>query len=108
MLRLISVERFHSFLRRFPSAKVRLFTEHERKYCERFKRGPDERYAARFAAKCAYRAMRPHTRWQSMEVRNDPLGAPELWIDGETRVPSISLTHEGCWAAASLIMEVDA
>ena len=104
-MRLLSVERFSRFLERFPGAKKRLFTAEERRYCERFKKSPEERYAARFAAKCAYRACQPSTKWQDMEICNDALGAPTLHVRHASDVRSVSLTHEGQWALASLLVE---
>ena len=104
-MRLVGVERFRRFLIRFPHAKSRFFTTSEQTYCERFRKSPEERYAARFAAKCAYRACHPGTPWLSMEVVNDPLGAPEFVVDRACKARSVSLTHEGAWAAASLLVE---
>ncbi len=85
--------------------KTRCFTHQEQRYCERFKKAPEERYAARFAAKSAYRALRPNTKWLEMEILNDALGAPSLVVQNRDDVRSVSLTHEGEWAAASLLVE---
>ena len=105
VIRLVAVDRFCRLLERFPVVKTRFFTTDEQAYCERFKKGPEERYAARFAAKCAYRSCHPSTPWLAMEVVNDALGAPNLLVRDVEAVRSISLTHEGGWAAASLLID---
>jgi phosphopantetheine--protein transferase-like protein len=47
---LCEVDRMRKVLERTPSFGTRVFTDAEREYCER-RRHPEERYAARFAAK---------------------------------------------------------
>jgi len=42
-----------------------------------------------------------------MEVCNDALGAPNFFVGDREAVRSISLTHEGGWAAASLLIDMD-
>jgi holo-[acyl-carrier protein] synthase len=48
---LCGVERMAEALARTPGFAARVFTEAERAYCDRRRRNPAERYAARFAAK---------------------------------------------------------
>jgi holo-[acyl-carrier protein] synthase len=48
---LCEVGRMAEVLARTPSFAARVFTEAERGYCDRRRRNPAERYAARFAAK---------------------------------------------------------
>src|SRR5919109_5298597 len=47
---LCEVDRMRKVLERTPSFGTRVFTDAEREYCQR-RRHPEERYAARFAAK---------------------------------------------------------
>lgn len=48
---LCGVDRMAEALARTPGFAARVFTEAERAYCDRRRRNPAERYAARFAAK---------------------------------------------------------
>jgi phosphopantetheinyl transferase (holo-ACP synthase) len=104
-MRLVSVPRFIAFLERRPGAKTRLFTSDEIRYCERFRKGPEERFAARFAAKCAVRSEVPGLGWHEILIGNDALGAPWMTFGKlNTEVPSISLSHDKRWAVAALIL----
>ena len=104
--RSIAVERFVATLSRYPSIKRRLFTPAECLYCERFKKGPEERFAARFAAKCAIKSVFSGLKWGDVAVLNDPLGAPFLEAPGlNLPVKSVSLSHDKNWAIAAVLME---
>jgi holo-[acyl-carrier protein] synthase len=48
---LCEVDRMREVLARTPGFAARVFTDGERAYCDRRRRDPAERYAARFAAK---------------------------------------------------------
>ena len=95
-----------AFLERRPYAKDRLFTSDEIAYCERFRKAPEERFAARFAAKCAVRAHVAGLSWQQIVIANDALGAPFLSLSDTTvKIPSVSLSHDKKWAVAALIID---
>ena len=102
-LRLVSVPRFISFMERKPSAKLRLFTAQELEHCARFTKAPDERLAARFAAKCAVRSIVPGLCWMDVCIVNDALGAPHIDLPSvQFRVGSVSLSHDTRWAVAAV------
>lgn len=94
----------------------RVYTERELEDCATSDGVDPERLAARFAAKeAAMKVLRPGDRaipWNSIEVRRDPGGWVELELAGaaaelaaETGVTelSVSLTHEGGFAAAVVV-----
>ena len=108
VMRLVSVPRFIAFLERHPCAKSRLFTPDEISYCERFRKAPEERFAARFAAKCAVRSRFSGLAWHEIVIGNDALGAPWLTVSKPSvNVPSVSLSHDKRWAVAALIIDVE-
>ena len=105
-MRLVSVPRFVAFLERCPTAKKRLFTQTEIDYCERFRKAPEERYAARFAAKCALRSRVSGLAWHDIVIDNDALGAPSLSaVNTLVNVSSVSLSHDKVWSVAALLLE---
>ncbi len=84
----------------------RLFGAHEQKYCEAG-RDSAERYAARLAAKIAYRSLyRRHSpvAWAALEVNHNRQGVPILLLRrARHRVAlggSLSLSHGGDLAVA--------
>ncbi len=94
----------------------RVFTDDERKYCERFKYRA-ERYAARFAAKEAVRkAISPLYRgfynYREIEVIRRSDGMPDIKLHGKLSVLgnkgvsfNLSLTHEHDFAVAVAVMK---
>ena len=94
----------------------RVFTPAERAYCEKRKRRI-EHLAGRFAAKEAVLKVlgtgwRGGIAWTDIEVRNDPLGRPEVLLSGRCRELAdemgldqvlISITHTETHAVASAI-----
>lgn len=94
----------------------RIFTDAERRYCERFKYRA-ERYAARFAAKEAVRkALSPLYRgfysYKEIEVVRRADGMPGIKLHGKLSVLEnkgaqffLSLTHERDYAIAVVIMQ---
>ena len=115
---IIEVARVEQKLTRTEGLKKKLFTEIEAAYCES-KHRPALHYAARFAAKEAFlKAM--GTGWSGghkfdeIEIVNDPLGKPELFVSGKVREfcgargvvrMSVSLSHVKEMAAAVVILE---
>ncbi len=108
-----SIERFGSrFLRR-------VFTAEEQAYCLRKRKKSAESFAARFAAKeaCAKALGTGISRgitWLEIEVRRAPGAHPTLCLHGRaaqraarlgvTHI-SLSLTHSGSLALASVVLE---
>ena len=96
----------------------RLFTPGEREYCATRKRSA-QHYALRFAAKEAYlkalgTGLRHGISWQEVEVVNDSLGKPELRLTGRALElfrdrggvrEHLSLSHDGNWGVAMVVLE---
>ena len=117
---IIEVGRVEQKLARTEGLKKKLFTETETAYCES-KHRPALHYAARFAAKEAFlKAM--GTGWSGghkfdeIEIVNDPLGKPELFVYGKVREfcgargvtrMSVSLSHVKEMAAAVVVLEMN-
>lgn len=118
---LADIDRIARMLARHPErARLRLFSEGERAYCDR--RGdPARHFATRFAAKeAAYKALSGseearHIHWQDIEVANSPLdGRPSLRFHGAAAkraaelgvsVIHVTLTHSDQVAAAVVVLE---
>ena len=113
------IDRVEAAITRFGQAFVeRVFTEEERRYCERHK-SKFERYAARFAAKeAAMKALgtgwRHGVRWRDIEVRNAASGKPGIYLTGKSaefaarmgaRHFHLSITHSGNLAIAQVVLE---
>jgi holo-[acyl-carrier protein] synthase len=96
----------------------RVFTPEEIKYATS-KRYPERHFAARFAAKEAlFKALgtglRGKLAWKDVEVRNGPLGKPELVLSGHAKALAkrrgvknifLSLSHTRELAQASVVLE---
>jgi holo-[acyl-carrier protein] synthase len=82
---LCEIDRMRTALERTPTLRTRLFTEEERAYCDR-RTDPNERYAARFAAKEAVlKAMGLGVgacKWTDIEVERAESGAPSVRLHG--------------------------
>jgi holo-[acyl-carrier protein] synthase len=116
---IVDISRFERFVRENNELLFnRLFTLRESAYCAN-KRRSAQHYAIRFAAKEAFlkalgTGLRDGLAWRDMEVVNDPLGKPELHLSGMaeeifrqrglTRI-FLSLSHDGNFAVASVILE---
>lgn len=115
---IIEVQRIEDKLLRTGGLKDRLFTAREIAYCES-KHRPALHFAARFAAKEAFlKAM--GTGWSGghkfseIEVVNNALGKPELFVHGKVRefceshgiaAMEVSLTHIKDVASAVVVLE---
>lgn len=116
---IVDISRFERFVRENNEHLFkRLFTPQESAYCVA-KRRSAQHYALRFAAKEAFlkalgTGLRDGLAWRDIEVVNDPLGKPELYLSGMaeeifrqrglTRI-FLSLSHDGNFAVASVILE---
>ena len=113
------IERFQRFIDEDNHALLRrIFTEGERAECSRRKNSAAS-YAARFAAKEAMlkalgTGLRDGLSWQDMEIINNPLGKPEMYLNGATQQMTrekgitnifLSLSHDGGNAIAMLVLE---
>jgi holo-[acyl-carrier protein] synthase len=117
-LDLLSIPRLEAALRRHPKLKERVFTEGERKACER-KRDALGSYAARFAAKeAAMKALGTGwgqgVGWQDLEVVGGMGRPPAIAFRGAAKRhfeelgatrAHLSITHEKEMAAAVVILE---
>ncbi len=116
---IVDISRFERFVRENnePLFK-RVFTEGERAYCAARRRSA-QHYALRFAAKEAFvkalgTGIDHGISWRDMEVVNAPSGKPDLVLAGRaeeifrehglTRI-FLSLSHDGSYAIASVILE---
>lgn len=106
-------------LRRTPRFAERVFTPHERAYCDARGTVAAQHYAVRFAAKeAALKALQTGWRggisWQDVETVSRENGAPYLLFHGEARelfeksgatVAHLSLSHTSEHAIAEVILE---
>jgi holo-[acyl-carrier protein] synthase len=116
---IVDISRFERFVRENNEPLFnRVFTPGERAYCSA-KRQSAQHYALRFAAKESFlkalgTGLRDGLSWRDMEVVNDPQGKPELMLhdraeelfrqNGLSRI-FLSLSHDGNYAIASVILE---
>jgi holo-[acyl-carrier protein] synthase len=116
---IVEVYRIRETLNRTPRFRERVFTVGEQEYCEQKGAAAAESYAARFAAKEAvFKAFKTGWReklsWHDVEIKIDPLGAPEVELraraaelfdaSGANRI-HISLSHTSEHAVAQVIFE---
>ena len=116
---LIEVERIAHSIERYGERFLRrVYTDHEIAYCNR-KRGSAESFAARFAAKEAGAkalgtGISRGVTWNEFQVARNPGGRPVLELRGRAallakelgvRAISLSLTHTGSLAMATVVME---
>ncbi len=116
---IVDISRFERFVRENNTPLFnRIFTEQEQAYCAARRRSA-QHYALRFAAKEAFvkalgTGIGDGIAWRDMEVVNAPSGKPELVLAGRaaelfrqhglSRV-FLSLSHDGNYAIASVILE---
>ena len=116
---LIEVERIAHSIERFGERFLRrVYTDHEIAYC-RGRRVSAESFAARFAAKEAGAkalgtGISRGVTWNEFQVARNPGGRPILELRGRAallakelgvRAISLSLTHTGSLAMATVVME---
>jgi holo-[acyl-carrier protein] synthase len=116
---IVDISRFERFVKENNEPLFnRVFTPGERAYCAARRRS-SQHYALRFAAKESFlkalgTGLRDGLSWRDMEVVNDPQGKPELMLHGRaeelfrhnglSRI-FLSLSHDGNYAIASVILE---
>lgn len=118
---LVEIARIQSSMERFGERFLnRVYTSAEKDYCQR-KRNSAESFAARFAAKeAAAKALgtgiRDGVTWLEIEVVREPSGRPSIALHGRAftlaqqlgvRSATLSLTHTGTLAMASVMFEGD-
>jgi holo-[acyl-carrier protein] synthase len=116
---LIEIERIANSIERYGERFLhRVYTDHEIAYCSR-KRSSAESFAVRFAAKEAGAkalgtGISRGVTWNEFEVGREPGGRPVLELRGRAellarelgvRTISLSLTHTGSLAMATVLME---
>jgi len=116
---LIEVERIAHSIERFGERFLRrVYTDHEITYCQG-RRASAESFAARFAAKEAGAkalgtGISRGVTWNEFQVARNPGGRPVLELQGRAallakelgvRAISLSLTHTGSLAMATVLME---
>jgi holo-[acyl-carrier protein] synthase len=116
---LIEVERIAHSIERYGERFLhRVYTDHEIAYC-RGRRVSAESFAARFAAKEAGAkalgtGISRGVTWNEFQVARNPGGRPVLELRGRAallakelgvRAISLSLTHTGSLAMATVVME---
>ena len=116
---IIEVQRIEKQIAEGSHFKDRIFSSPEIEYCESFKTGKAQHYAARFAAKEAvFKALgtgcRDGLAFRDIEVLNDELGRPDIRLSGKAaelarkqgvRNIQVSLSHLKDTACAVVIME---
>lgn len=115
----VEISRFQRFLDEGNQALLdRLFSPLEQTYC-RPKKQSAACFAARFAAKEAFlkalgTGLREGISWTEIEVVNDALGKPELYLTGTARQlfeqrggsrTHLSISHDGGHAIALVLVE---
>lgn len=83
----------------------RVFTPREMRYCQGRKHAT-EHFAGRWAAKeailkCLGTGWRKGICWTDMEVRNDPQGAPRVYLAGAAREQAQKLDISDIWLTIS-------
>ena len=115
---IIEVKRVLDKISAEDGLKESIFTEKEIEYCES-KKNMGENYAARFAAKEAFfkalgTGWRNGMRFIEVEIINNELGKPEIFLHGKTKKyidennifeTHISLTHIKKYAFATVVLE---
>lgn len=120
---IVEIKRIEKAIGRYGENFIRrVYTPTERTYCQRRGKNRIPEFAARFAAKEAYAKAvgtgiaglarpslpgRPRRlNWLDVEVRNDDMGKPEIYLKG-VRAPNafVSLTHGQDSAIATVIIE---
>jgi holo-[acyl-carrier protein] synthase len=108
---MVEIERVERLLRTRPSFRERVFTDHERRYCDG-KATPSAYYAARWAAREAARKALGGVRglrWHDISVERARTGAPHLALAGAARARAgtigvtevmVSFSHERSMATA--------
>jgi holo-[acyl-carrier protein] synthase len=116
---MIEIERIAHSIERYGDRFLRrVYTDHEIAYCSR-KRASAESFAARFAAKEAGAkalgtGISKGVTWNEFQIEREPGGRPVLELRGRAallakelgvRTISLSLTHTGSLAMATVVME---
>ncbi|MGE5417409.1 MAG: holo-ACP synthase [Acidobacteriota bacterium] len=112
---LVDIRRMKLALQRTPRFRERVFTAGEIAYCEK-KGDPYSSYAARWAAKEAFRKLHPAfvrgLKFTDVEISQEPSGRPFVVASGlaasrikELRIKKIdvSMSHSGNYAQAVMV-----
>lgn len=100
---IVKIDRIEKAILRNDNFKNKIFSKKEIDYCES-KIKKFESYAARFAAKEAYFKTGGIAEYNEIEILNSENGKPELYIKNIKINGDISLSHDGDYAIAYLIL----
>ena len=84
VVKYVEVTRVERLMLRYARCRHRLFGLAEIEYCDRYKKRQEEHYAARLAAKFALRELGLFVPFKNVEILNDVLGKPSVWVHGST------------------------
>jgi holo-[acyl-carrier protein] synthase len=115
---IVEIERVEKQVKKDNGFKEKIFTAREIEYCNS-KKFFGQNYAARFAGKEAFlkaigTGLRDGLAFNEIEIINDDLGKPHVYLHGNTKKLStekkivnihISLSHEKNIATAKVILE---
>ncbi len=107
---IIEVNRIAIKLEKEESLKETLFTSKEIAYCEKLK-SKNQNYAARFAAKEAFfkalgTGWREGMAYKEIEIINNKLGKPEIFLHGKAKEYSDKLSLKNIHLSISHIKEI--
>ena len=113
---IIEIDRIEKIFNRYGQKFLdRMFTESEQEYCLKY-HNPIQHYAGRFAAKEALvkalgTGIRKDVSWIDIEILNDKLGKPQVYLSPGVRslfsdpTVHISISHSKKYATAVAIVE---
>lgn len=101
---IVSISRIEKAILKNEKFKDKVFSKNEIEYCDK-KPNKYESYAARFAAKEAYLKTGNIEDLNKIEIINDKNGKPNLYVNSKKVIGDISLSHDGDYAIAYLILE---
>ncbi|CAM4474841.1 holo-ACP synthase [Paenibacillus tarimensis] len=114
-----SITQIREMIERHPPLSLaKIFTEHERNYCNGF-RSPEQHYAARWAVKEAFlkaasAGLSGGYRLIDVETVNEKSGQPRVVLHGKAREDYplsqwsiwVSISHSGDYSIAQIVLEL--
>jgi len=118
---IIEVERIAKHVSGQTRFKGKIFSSREIEYCESFKKGKAQHYAARYAAKEAFfkaigTGWRGGIAFREISIINDELGKPVMMLSGKAKTFAgehgftaihVSLSHLEKYACAVVVVETN-
>lgn len=105
---IVHIPKFKKALERWGDKfKNRLFTSNELTYCEK-RRFSEQHLAVRFAAKEAFlKALGKRKKFRELEVANNSVGKPCIKVADCKLRTSLTLSHDGEYCIAQVILETE-